>query len=1568
MARSDELEPEELLPHLPWVRALARRLVGESACDDLVQEVLLAAVKHPPRARSMSAWLKTVVRRLAWNRYRDQQNRSAREVLAARDESQLDDDPFLEELELHSILVDAVRDLPANYRAVILLRYYHNQTSEEIADELGLSAVNVRSRLHRAVAQLRVRLDRRLGDRDSWRGAMALWLTASQLKLKSTAAASVATSATVEFWGGIAMKKTIAGVVTTLLLIGVVWWSWTPPDPVMSTNSPDSGAASWSRVALAPQPEIESAPTRHHTAAHEESKSTRLRVVDQFDGQPLPNAQALLLVGRMAPSESIVTRAADSEGNVSLPERIGSAKLLLIEAPGYVSNEIVLREGEPVPTVVGLVAGFELEGIVLRPDGTPASAGWVDVEPGLQISSRRGYEVSGNVRRSRSTRIDAEGRFRFAALTSIVGVSAWVPGYPPKRKAIVIPTVQSTHGVSKPGKPGVSETIVLQLETGHTLTGWVRNTSGRGIPNATIRTYSSGTDEPFRGWGPFRALTASDGSFQLRGLPIAVRQLHVAHSDYLPSDQYQWQWQSDADANAVEVVLESGAVVSGQLHVADAPIVETEFRFGGVRVETDEDGRFQVCVPPLIGDRVQINVVGVGSALVPVELDVANQDLGVISIDPGRSLTVQVSDAAEPVVQALVEVRTPCWIRPNRWPRIPKSDPLGQQATSADGAAMIGGLDAHDRVHVRVTVADRAPYCQSVELVELATTLHVSLSPPARLMGRTVDPDGNPVPGVRLRARPPAVDDPFGAQGHELSAVTDRLGRFLISSLPLAESLVLQVGAPGYPYLVVPIDPLEANEDRNVTITLEPGGVVSGHVRDSNGAPVAGARVSVANSRAQHDALQFNSVALSQDDGSYRLSGMARDAAPSVLVSAEGYVSARSEVQITEIGPTVQDFVLKPSVRFEGTLVDSKGQPWPRVDVRGGGSSGRTDESGRFELTQLDADAEVRLVVSANRFLHAIWSFESPRELPSKFVLDSGSLELQLEAAGVEALPSHATVTLERDRFSSSDKLPIRDGVVLAPQVGVGRFTLQVSVAGFPETDPVVIDVESGQAKRIALELLADVLPVTVRVVNAAGEPVSNAEMYWEIPLPGHDRQTKANSAGEAEFLIPWNPRQSLTVKAVGYAQQTLSWTDPGAEALGADHAIEVQLGRMSSVHLEVVDADGAPIERCSVRVERWGEGRESSSSILLDYPDHVTSGDFPLTGLEPGRYSVCFLGKSFPEIDRVTFDVRMGEHLELTHVLEPGISIRGTARIDGSPVPSRRLKFFRDGTNVATAHSDDFGVCEVNLPKARYRVELAANREDAFEGSLEIEIDVVGSEKVDFDFQTAPWSGVVTDAEGNSIPGARVSLVGGRSEVADAAGRFRFAQVGNHQQQVSVQADGYATRIESIVPQLRPTRIILAVGGAIRWVDPTDASSRHIFHVDRAGRPGPTIGFRSSIEQYYPLGLQTLWVGAPNRAWQRVVIDNSPERQVVEINLPPYGTLIIGGPLSASFSRVEIDPVGSIAIPDQVARRRIGPAVLERFHLPVGVYDITIAVDGRSTSQRVTIVSGATERLFSDR
>lgn len=124
--------------------------------DDAVQEVLITVSRRLDSLKivaALSSWLFTTTRR-----------ECRRLGRVAFDFDPHGDGTALEWLNTTSEqdqLIDltrAIRDLPDNYREVLLMKDYEQLTNREIADKTGQSVAAVKSRLHRARTMVRDQL------------------------------------------------------------------------------------------------------------------------------------------------------------------------------------------------------------------------------------------------------------------------------------------------------------------------------------------------------------------------------------------------------------------------------------------------------------------------------------------------------------------------------------------------------------------------------------------------------------------------------------------------------------------------------------------------------------------------------------------------------------------------------------------------------------------------------------------------------------------------------------------------------------------------------------------------------------------------------------------------------------------------------------------------------------------------------------------------------------------------------------------------------------------------------------------------------------------------------------------------------------------------------------------------------------------------------------------------------------------------------------------------------------------------------------------------------------------
>ena len=127
--------------------------------EDLVSEAFTYCFAHyaeyDREKSSLQTWLYVVINSRIKNYYRDRKlmvDITELENVLPDDMPDMEKGVFLDEL--RGTVAKALKSLPERERRIVVMKYFLNKTSGEIADELGLSPVNARVLLSRALKKM----------------------------------------------------------------------------------------------------------------------------------------------------------------------------------------------------------------------------------------------------------------------------------------------------------------------------------------------------------------------------------------------------------------------------------------------------------------------------------------------------------------------------------------------------------------------------------------------------------------------------------------------------------------------------------------------------------------------------------------------------------------------------------------------------------------------------------------------------------------------------------------------------------------------------------------------------------------------------------------------------------------------------------------------------------------------------------------------------------------------------------------------------------------------------------------------------------------------------------------------------------------------------------------------------------------------------------------------------------------------------------------------------------------------------------------------------------------------
>lgn len=542
-------------------------------------------------------------------------------------------------------------------------------------------------------------------------------------------------------------------------------------------------------------------------------------------------------------------------------------------------------------------------------------------------------------------------------------------------------------------------------------------------------------------------------------------------------------------------------------------------------------------------------------------------------------------------------------------------------------------------------------------------------------------------------------------EGGTRSVTSDRRGRFELSELEAADEAWLVVSATDRGTRVLGPVRLRPRDAVDVgTITLGPGGTVSGRVTGPDGAGLPGAQVELREVRPPRLSALLTQLerlferrppaasAVTDATGRFRVPGVPRGIWH-VTVKASGMATLhRTDVWINGHRlPTQVDFELIRSERLEGRVIDSSGRPvgGARMTVLPA-FSGRdlsitvrrqhavTEEDGRFVVDGLEAGG-VEVLVESRGSMTRVTNVVVPGAIQVKLggrtvegrVLVAGSGEV---VEGVEVLFSspQGTVKVVSDG----------EGRFRADALGGEEWRVHVSDERWTVASPSRR--ARGRSRVIAHDVLLERgFTVRGRVIDAVtGQPIPQAIVFAPRDEMGGVVETRTRRDGGYELngVLPGTCR--IFAKAGGYAYhpQEQQRAHPEVSGRSGDSVPcrDIRLARPVRVVGHVVRAvDGQPVRGARVTTSPYGELQARMLGARTENTVSDSAGRFSLetSWTVDGFVHVRVSHRDFAAAVALVEGVRPGETHEVEVVLGQGVGVGGRVTdLRGEPLAGVRV------------------------------------------------------------------------------------------------------------------------------------------------------------------------------------------------------------------------------------------------------------------------------------------------------
>lgn len=684
----------------------------------------------------------------------------------------------------------------------------------------------------------------------------------------------------------------------------------------------------------------------------------------------------------------------------------------------------------------------------------------------------------------------------------------------------------------------------------------------------------------------------------------------------------------DLDLHGVVVTADGKPVAGASIVTVTRPWRDTDtFNYDafddevrGPSTRSAADGTFALRLAR--GDAVMLRVSASGFASREQPLRQAGERVRIV-LDAGVRLTVTIRDVAGAPLAGV----------PFRIAREYQTDDTFRRdgVTGADGRATVGlpgGLTCYavqgpkSRVALPVTrVALPASGDASVEIVATGEC--------RALTGRVLDDDtGRAIEGARVGL----------GENFRVETATGADGAFVLPEWNGDANSELHVVAAGHARAVA-----FAGDGRSLEFRMTRDASASGRVVGADGAPIAGAMVSVVAFRMDARPWGFSAgYATTAADGRFRVAGLTRDVPHALIVASPGSARTVRRVAPQPDGADVGDVVLAAPRAIEGrvlagdvpvgrakvTLLESAD-----VDAASRGVLNRdrcTDDLGRFRFRDL-APGRYTMIVQPAGAAGTTTSVDVPADgdvldLVVRVPSTRNVVVRVRDAAGAPVAGMWVAATSRGGGVPSNARTDDSGAATLAVPLGdvtVHAFPTSADAQPFVAPDPLRVDATAKEA----VIVMRQGVHTTGRVVGPDGASVAGAPVAV-VQAGGRSTQAIADADGRFDAVVAPEGVLDLSFDGLIPPDRGPSAKETGLRAhltgvAPGSRDVVLRCERVASdrtLRVLVVDPDGTPVPDASFWYTTGGDIGQGTMAFAKTGSD----GRATLTGLTPRELTLA--------------------------------------------------------------------------------------------------------------------------------------------------------------------------------------------------------------------------------------------------------------------------------------------------------------------------------------------------------